>query len=167
MNERKGLRKIGIKLKKVQFVTSICQLPNNVVRAIGAERLRERGYPAEIGECIRDLVEELRNMDGLRDCTHSGSKHTVFRLEDDPGSMIQISSRGKIIITAGSPDSFMKIHRMLLEALWLSGYSSDVLETIKAKVYKVEEYEVKSLEDVESLFRHQTIVGARRWQTGS
>ena len=153
--------------KKLQFVTSICQLPDNMVKAIGAKWLRERGYPTTIGECIRDLVEELQNMDGLKDCTHNGSKHIVFRLEDDPDSMIQISSRGKIIITAGSPEAWWRIYRMLLKALWLNSYSSDVLESIKTKIYRVEEYKVKSLEDVESLFRHQAIVGARRWRNES
>jgi len=153
--------------KKLQFVTSICWLSDNTVEAEEAKWLRERGYPTTIGECIRDLVEELQNMDGLKDCTHNGSKHIVFRLEDDPDSMIQISSRGKIIITAGSPDSFTRIHRMLLEALWLNGYSSDVLESIKTKVYRVEEYEVKNLKDVKSLFIYQAIMGARRWRNES
>ena len=163
MDERKKLRKSGIKPKKLQFITSIYRPPDNMVKAVGAEWLRERGYPAIIEECIQDLIGKLRNMDGLRDCTHNDSKHIVFRLEDDPDSMIQISSGGKIIITAGSPDSFMRIHRMLLEALWLSDYSSDILEPIKAMTYRVEEHKVKSLEDVESLFRHQAIVGARKW----
>jgi len=153
--------------KKLQFVTSICQLPDNMVKAEEAKWLRERGYPTTIGECIRDLVEELQNMDGLKDCTHNGSKHIVFRLEDDPDSMIQISSRGKIIITAGSPEAWWRIYRMLLEALWLSGYSSGILGPIKVKVYRVEEYKVKSLKDVKSLFIYQAIMGARRWRNES
>jgi len=167
MDEWKRSGKSGIKPKKLQLITSIRRPPDNVVKAVGAEWLGERGYPVRVEECIRSIVEELRKMDGLRDCTHNDSKHIVFRLRDDPGSMIQISSGGKIIITAGSPDSLMRIHRMLLEALWLSGYSSDILEPFKAMTYRVEEHEVGSLEDVESLFRHQAIVGARRWRTGS
>jgi hypothetical protein len=61
-----------------------------------------------------------------------------------------------------SPNSFIRIYRMLLKALWLSNYSSDVLGPMRVKISRIEKYEVKSLEGIKSLFRHQAMVGVRK-----
>jgi hypothetical protein len=162
MNYWERLRVNGEKYKGIQVSTSIRLPPEDLIKAVGAKHLRELGYPSDLKECLRDILENLHRMKGLKYCTHDASKHEIFRLEGDESSMIQISSRGTIIITARSPDSLIRIHRMLLEALWLSGYSSDVLEPMRAKISRIEKYEVRSPEDIKSLFRYQAIVGVRK-----
>ena len=162
MNYQERPRVNGKKYKGIQVSTSIRLHPEDLIKAVGVKHLRELGYPSDLKECLRDILGNLRKMKGLTYCTHDTSKHEIFRLEGDESSMIQISSRGTIIITARSPDSLIRIHRMLLEALWLSGYSSDVLGPMRAKISRIEKYEVKSPEDIKSLFRHQAIVGVRK-----
>jgi len=160
IDSEKPTRK-SILIKKLQFTTSIRLPPENIIKAVGVKFLKERGYPANLGECIQNILERLRDMDGLRYCSGESSKLECFRLEDDPESMIQISSKGKIIMTVGSPNSYRRLHRMLLEAIMLNGYSTDILNPIEATVYKVEKYEVRSLRDVESLLIHQMICGSK------
>jgi len=150
------------KYKGIQLITSIRLPPEDIIKAEGVKYLKQLGYPSDLNECLSEILENLHKMKGLRYCTHDMSKHEIFRLEDDESSMIQISSKGKIIITVRSPDSFIRIYRMLLKALWLSGYSSDVLGPMRVKIFRIEEYEVKSLEGIKSLFRHQAMVGVRK-----
>jgi len=156
------LRQTKHKLKKVQITTCIRTPEESLIEAVGREVLEERGYPCSIGECLERILATLRNDDRLTYTSHDTSKHEVFRLRDDPATMIQISNKGKIIITLGSPESFSKVVKILYNAVWFNGYSSWILEPFKAKIYRVEEYSVESLRDIESLFIHQTIVGARK-----
>ena len=117
----------------------------------------------ELGpEDLKKVLDKLREDEGLVYCSHDVSKLEVFRLKEDPRQMLQISSRGKVVMTVESPEGYRKMNRALYEAIWDSGFSSYVLSDFKAKIYRVEEYNVNRFEDVRSLLIAQTILGVRR-----
>ncbi len=130
----------GKKLKKIQVTTSI-RLPP---------------------EAVKNIIDKLDERDDLIHYDYEAKKHETFKLKDDPDSMLQISSRGKIIITVKSPSSYEKLHKALSYAIQMNGYSPHILKPMKAKLYRVEEYEVKSLRDIDSLILAQTILGSRK-----
>jgi hypothetical protein len=154
-------RRRGIELAKVQVATRIrdwkviatvqriCQM------ALQGPRFRTRK------EVVNAIIEKLREDPELISLENDSSKLASFKLREDPSSMIQVSSDGAIVFTVASPSSYQKLYRRLLEAIWSCGLGGDILEPLRARIYRVEEYPVRSSDDIRSLIGAQTILGAR------
>jgi hypothetical protein len=132
-------RRRGIELAKVQVVTRI-----------RAQR-----------EVISAIIEKLREDPELISLENDSSKVPSFKLREDSDSMIQVSSKGRVILTIASPSSFKRLDLKLRNAIWSLGLSTRILEPLRARIYRVEEYPLKSSDDVVSLIGAQTILGAR------
>ncbi|MEM3884382.1 MAG: hypothetical protein QXF74_04630 [Nitrososphaerota archaeon] len=114
------------------------------------------------GGKLAKIIGNLERTEGLRYCSTDAKKMETFRLAEYPDSMLQISSKGAIIMTVDYPEAFWILYKILLNAIWFTGESHHVLTPLTARIYRVEKYPVKSREDVISLLMHQTIVGAKK-----
>jgi hypothetical protein len=112
-------------------------------------------------EVINAIIEKLREDPELISLENDSSKLPSFKLREDPSSMIQVSSKGAITFTIASPLSFKKLYRRLLEAIWSCGLTGDILKPLRARICGVEEYPVRSSDDVRSLIMAQTVMGAK------
>jgi hypothetical protein len=112
-------------------------------------------------EVISAIIEKLREDPDLISLENDSSKLASFKLREDSDSMIQVSSNGRVVFTIASPLSFKRLKFKLLNAIWSLGLSTDILEPLRARIYRVEEYPLKSSDEVMSLIIAQTILGAR------
>lgn len=140
MSRAEYIERISHELKKVQITTQIELKP----------------------EELKTIIDQLIENDELIYCSHGSSRLEVFKLKENSESMMQISSKGKVIITTKSPKDYKKLIHALYNAVWFAGFSSYVIASYKVKIYRVEEYKVQDTDDVASLLLAQTILGTKK-----
>ena len=111
-------------------------------------------------EIVR-LIERLHEDPELMPLASDVSKVPSFALRGDPGSIIQVSPKGKVILTAASASSFGRLRLRLIKAIIGIGLPLWCLEQFEAEIHRIERYEVKSIKDVDGLILAQTILGTR------
>jgi hypothetical protein len=112
-------------------------------------------------EVISAIIEKLREDSELISLENDSSKVPSFKCKWDPDSRLQVSSKGRVILTIANPLSFIILDLKLQLAIKSVGLSTSILEEYWAPLYRVERYPVRSFWDVVSLIGAQTILGAR------